>query len=107
MKKIIIQLNLVVFGGYNGGGLGSIHFYNLASKLWSVSVKSMPWAVTQIRGAKIMTIDDQLCDLMFANDYNLHVCSGNHSWKVLSMPNIDSDKKFLVVGVNDFIPCGI
>ncbi len=54
-----------------------------------------------------MTMNDQGCDLMFANINNLYVCSGNYTWKVIPMTNIDSGRKFLVVGVNDFIPCGI
>jgi len=54
-----------------------------------------------------MTMNDQGCDLMFVNMYHLHVCSGNYMWKVLPVSNIEGGRRFLVVGVNDFIPCGI
>ena len=106
---------LVVLGGQTSTtGIvfySSIHFYNLAKKVWESypSQIALPLQLTHILGIHNLQMNEAGCDIMMVVNYpsvQLWVCKNNYEWTSYDLTGkIDSVKKLVLIGAAALAPC--
>ena len=105
---------LIVFGGSDGiAAKSDIIFYNIANRGWEMYPNKirLPEQILNVQASIALQLDVHGCNLMILSNWpskKLYVCEGNYNWKWIDTTGKnDLEMKYVTVGANELLPCGI